>query len=154
MLSPWLPQRPAREHAGGGDNHPPPLCILSQDPSPFHQPLKGLHPYRVPQPLAQPGAPISTFLSADLNPKWKLPLEDRGAPATLGPGQRFKMNTFLTDRFFIYIFPGSFDFGAAFPGAATFPGAGTLHQWALPALVINGIPPSPWQRGDVTHGGF
>lgn len=38
-------------------------------------------------------------------PQWELPLEDRRAPATLGPGQRFKINTLLTDRFFIYTFP-------------------------------------------------
>lgn len=86
--------------------HPPsPLFIRSKDPSPLRWHLKELHLYRVPQPLAQPGELISTFLSANLKPKWKLPLEDSGAPATLGQGQRFKINTLLTDRFFIYTFP-------------------------------------------------
>lgn len=78
---------------------------------------------------------MPTFLSAKLKSKWKLRLEDSGARVTLGWGQRFRMNTLLTDGFFIYTFPQEFHFGA------TFPGAGTLNQRPLPTPVINDIPP-------------
>lgn len=79
-----------------GRGQPPssPLSILSKGPS---DSFALLNP-------AAPGELVSTFLPVSLKPKWKLPLEDSKAPAALGQRRRFKINTLLTDRFFIYTF--------------------------------------------------
>lgn len=131
--------RRQREQGNISSSHP--LPNLAKSPLLRPAPSESLVSYGSPHPFAQPERLISIFPSGNLKSKWKLPLEDSGACVTLGRGQRFKINAFLTDSFFIYTFPQELSFQCHVPG-----GGHTSSVAPANLLVIKTFLPTPWQQ--------